>query len=111
MRHEPDDVVVHQIGPRTVASLHQTGSFDQIPATVERLVRWLSERGLETSGPPGMRSLRDPRTVSEDAQAWEAFVELRPSVSADDVVPSADDEVEIRSLPATEVRMPVTRRG
>ncbi len=109
MRNEPDDVVVHQIGPRTVASLHRTGSFDQIPAAIERLVGWLGERSLETSGPPGTRYFVDPRTVSEDAYEWAAFVELRQPRGADDVVPSAEDEVEIRALPATEVASTVHR--
>lgn len=109
MRNEPDDVVVHQIGPRTVAIVRRSGSFDAIPAAIETLLAWLSERGLEASGTPGTRYYDDPRTVSEEAYEWEAFVEVREPDAATEVHPSADDEVEIRTLPATEVAATVHR--
>lgn len=109
MRNEPDDVVVHQIGPRTVAIVRRTGSFDAIPAAIETLSEWLSARGLEASGTPGTRYHDDPRTASEEAYEWEAFVEVREPEAAAEAETSAEDEVEIRSLPATEVAATVHR--
>ncbi len=89
--------------------MHGTGSFDAIPAAIDTVTARLSEQGLEASGPSGARFHDDPRTVAEEAYAWDAFVEVRePETPTDDGSP-AEDQVQLRSLPATRIATTVHR--
>lgn len=109
MRSQPDEVVVHEIGARTVAIVRGSGSFDAIPAAIETVTAWLAERGLEATGPSGARYYDDPRNVSEEAYEWEAFVEVQEPDTAPDAGASGEDEVQLTSLPATQIATTVHR--
>jgi effector-binding domain-containing protein len=69
-------VVVRELGPRTIAYRHEHGSFVRIPDTLEELLAWLAERGLEATGPVGAHFFNDPQRTPEEHYDWEVFVEL-----------------------------------
>jgi effector-binding domain-containing protein len=99
-------VVVRELGPRTIAYRHEHGSFVRIPDTLQELLAWLAERGLEAAGPVGAHFFNDPQRTPEEHYDWEVFVELTGPAAATD----AGARFGVRRMPSA-LMATVVHRG
>lgn len=90
------DVAVKELAPRTIAYLHEHGSFQGLPAALGTLIAWVEARGLTLSGAIGAHYFNDMARTPEDEWDWEVFAELEEPAAATD----AREGIGVRQLPS-----------
>ncbi len=72
----PDDrgLGIRRLVPVTVATTIHQGPYDQIPVAYERLMGWITERGLPVVGPPREAYLNDPSGLPPQEYLTEVMI-------------------------------------
>jgi effector-binding domain-containing protein len=70
----PTRVLLKRTEPRSVATMHHTGPFDEIPATVMKLMGMISAGGYDMTGPLMMVYYDSPEEVPAEKLRWEVWM-------------------------------------
>lgn len=73
--------VVKKTKPATVAFLHVTGHYNQIPIALGRLYSWINEKGYVPKGPAITVYYNIPGEVPDDQLQWEVRSMLSGNVA------------------------------
>lgn len=82
------DVQLKQTEPATVAFLHMSGGYDQIPDGYRQLYEWVGNHGLQPVGMPEAVYFTNPEEVPPDKAEWELWAPVAPV--AEQPEPAAD---------------------
>ena len=70
----PTKVLLKKTEPRSVAAMRHTGPFDEIPATVMKLIGMVAMEGYAMTGPLMAVYYDNPEAVPDEELAWEVWM-------------------------------------
>jgi len=93
-------VGLKDVPQRKVLYVPCKGSWRQLPDVLARLSEYVSQSGIETTGPPSGFYYNTPGEVAIEELSWEVCYPVQPNISG-----LANDKLEsgVREIPATRV--------
>ena len=86
-----EEVVLKDLPQRKVVYVSCKGSWRKLPDMLARLSEYVSQSGIETTGPPSGFYHNTPSAVAIEELSWEVCYPVQPNISE-----RADDKAEVR---------------
>ena len=95
-----EEVVLKDLPKRKVVYVPCKGSWRQLPDILAKLSEYVSQSGIETTGPPSGFYHNTPGEVAIEELSWEVCYPVQPNISK-----LANDKLKfgVREIPATRV--------
>ncbi len=95
-----EEVVLKDLPQRKVIYVPCKGSWRQLPDMLARLSEYVSQSGIETTGPPSGFYQNTPGEVAIEELSWEVCYPVQPNISG-----LVNDKLKsgVREIPATRV--------
>jgi len=95
-----EEVILKDLSQRKVLYMPCKGSWRQLPGVLARLSEYVSQSGIETTGPPSGFYRNTPGEVTIEELSWEVCYPVKPNI-----LKLANDKLRfgVREIPATRV--------